>query len=187
MNQISHKVNFKHYIIGAVALTVEKTLLGGKTLPTVTFEISKSKTDTGHKPLHPEVESITEDAGNDKKFDHKNKWSIQLHPLKELPELLAVLMTYISECQFSFHSPTKNHGLSAQWLVDKGCLKFTFLFEGGNRFIELPRFKVFELMVFCADVMIQALRTNQTISPEQFMSLQDVESYISRAYRKFRA
>lgn len=169
MNQTTTKLNFKHYIAGAASLTVEKTVLAGKTLPTISLEISKPKVDSA-----------------DGRFDHDSKWAIQLHPLRELPDLMAVLMTYIPQCQFSYHSVKKNHGISVQWLTKDDKLKFTFLFEGKNRFIEMPRSKVFELMVFCSDVMINALKANQTISPNQFMSLQDVETYISRAYRKFK-
>ena len=170
MNRNS-KVNFKFYIPNVAALTVEKTYLAGKDKPTVTFEISLANIDRSE---------------TGETFDHKNKWALQLHPFNELPQLLAVLMTYQSRCQFSFHSDKKNHSLVAEWLVKEDKLKLTFLFAGKNRFIELHRAKVFELMFFCSDVMINALRSNMTISDSQTMTFSDVETYISRAFRPFR-
>lgn len=168
-----NKVNFKHYVPNAAVMTVEKTLLNGKANKhTVSFEISRAMDDPN---------------GSGKVFDHENKWALQLHPFNELPQLLAVLMTYTARCQFSYHSATKNHSLAVEWLPKEEKLKFTFLFAGQNRFIEMPRAKVFELMVFCSDVMILSLKGNQTLTQGQHISLSDVETYISRAFRPFRS
>lgn len=185
MENKAHKINFKHYIVNAVALTVEKTRLNGSGSPTVTFEISKAKSnqDSSNPP------STTNDTDKDtnKYFDHAGKWVFQLNPLTELPELIAVLLTYIQSCQFSYHSSKKNHALAVQWDTMQQILKITFLFAGENRFVNVPRSKVFELALFCSDALIQCMKERSVVSAGQSMSFSDIELYIARTFRQFKA
>lgn len=166
MSQAS-QVNFQHHIINVASLTVEKTTTRTSAYPTLTFEI--------REPLDSQ-----------KRFNNTTKWALQLNPSTELPELIATLLTYKQKCSFTFHSDTKNHALHVEWLPAEEMLKFTFLFAGKNRYIKMPRAKVFELAAFASDAMIASLISRQIVTNSN-ITINDVENYIARVYRPFKA
>lgn len=165
------KPNFTHFVLGktgGAALTVEKTLTPTSYMPTISLDCREPNTN------------------NEAGFNNLTKWTLQLNALTEVPKLLAVLLTYLPEAKFQYHGVKKNHALSVEWVRSKGTLKFTFLFEGKNRFIELPREKVFELAVFVADSTIKTLESCGAAS-EGTSTLSDINTFIGRCYRPFKS
>jgi hypothetical protein len=166
------KQNYQHFIAKTVALTVERTIHQSSGLPTISLDLREPLVDDNNKKTA--------------KFDNETKMSLQLHPLTELPKFIAVLLTYVPKCIFSFHSASRNHGMTAEWDVQQDLLKITFLFAGANRFIQISREKVLELAFFTCDQYMLTLKSNGTVTHSTPLSLMDIEAYVSRAYRPFK-
>ncbi len=163
VNPKASKVNLQIFAVGAVALTVEKTLKEKTQAPTITIDLREAM---------PGLNT----------FNNETKYSFQLSPDDELIDFLSVLLTIEQKCSFSYHGGGRNKSLIAEWTGV--ALKLVISSKGKQRWINLSRTNVFMMSLMCAEQLSQYLVStgmfDKAFSPEALID------FIQRTHRRFR-